>query len=381
MYSSQQHDNLVNKFRKMPPMLTRPNLAAWVLPLIFMTNLADRMTAWAQPMSFHVRETAGLRRFGYPVTASLGVPEGELRSVDAVVMLDAADRPVPAQFTTMSAWPDGSVKSLDVDFTSSIGPLESATYRVDLKPDAKPVPAAGLSVSETSDEIIVSSSSIRHRIRRDGKPLLSSVAFGNDEFLAADGITTTQKPGAVEILKSGPFNVTIGLGDVRLEYVSSKSWVKITQNAMPATDLAVDAHFVMAETPVVWDFGAGGWLYGSCGTREQTALLRLNSDNWQVFTGKHDEQTLFATGHTVDGWGHMADREHVIAFGVMDFNADRTSNFSITGEGRFRAAVQRKDLTVYFHFVKNPVQVTAVTSPASMLAPLIVTIDGPSAGM
>lgn len=379
MYSSQQHDSLVNKFRKMPPMLTRPNLAAWVLPLIFMTTLADRMTVWAQPLTFQVRETAGLRRFGYPVTASLAVPEGHLRSMEAVVMLDAADHPVPAQFTAMSAWPDGSIKSFDADFTSSIGPHESDTYRVDLKPDAKPVPAAGLSVSETSDEIIVSSSSIRHRIRRDGKPLLSSVAFGNDEFLSADGITTTQKPGVVEILKSGPFNVKVRLGDVRLEYVSSKSWVKITQNAMHATDLAVDAHFVMPETPVVWDFGAGGWLYGSCGTREQTALLQLNPDNWQVFTGKYDEQTLFATGHTVEGWGHLADRDHVVAFGVMDFSSDRTSNFSINGEGRFLAAAQRKDLTVYFHFVKNPVQVTAVTSPASMLAPLIVTIDGKQA--
>ena len=355
--------------------------AAWVLVSVCILIVNDRVAVWAQPLTFQVRETAGLRRFGYPVTASLGIPEGQLRSVDTVVMLDAADRPVPAQFTAMSAWPDGSVKSLDVDFTSSIGPLESETYRVDLMPVAKVIPAAGLSVSETSDEIIVSSSSIRHRIRRDGKPLLSSMAFGKDEFLTADGITTTLTPGSVEILKSGPFNVTVRLGDVQLEYVSSKSWVKITQNAMQATDLAVNAHFVMPETPVVWDFGAGGWLYGSCGTREQTALLRLNSDNWQVFTGKHDEQTLFATGHTVEGWGHLADRDHVIAFGVMDFESDQTSNFSINGEGRFRTAVaQRKDLTVYFHFVKNPVQVTAVTSPASMLSPLDVTIGVPHAG-
>lgn len=56
----------------------------------------------------------------------------------------------------------------------------------------------------------------RHLIRRDGKPLLTSTAFGENEFIGADGIRTTLQPGAVEIVKCGPFNVTLKLGAVQL---------------------------------------------------------------------------------------------------------------------------------------------------------------------
>ena len=58
----------------------------------------------------------------------------------------------------------------------------------------------------------MASSAIAHRIRRDGQPLLTSVAFGEHEFIAADGVRTSLKPGPVEVVKRGPFNVTLKMG-------------------------------------------------------------------------------------------------------------------------------------------------------------------------
>lgn len=75
--------------------------------------LACAASATAQPMTFTVSETAGLRRFGYPVTASLECASGSLTSVEKARLTDAAGKEAPAQFTAMSKWPDGSVRGLD----------------------------------------------------------------------------------------------------------------------------------------------------------------------------------------------------------------------------------------------------------------------------
>jgi hypothetical protein len=45
----------------------------------------------------------------------------------------------------------------------------------------------------------------------------------------------------------------------------------------------------------------------------------------------------------------------------------------LTADGRIHIAAKRRDLTVYFHVVGQPIPVTAVTSPQSMISPLVVT--------
>jgi hypothetical protein len=352
---------------------TRPPLRLLRSTLALATFFTCGLNLFAEPMTLTIGETAGLRRFGYPVTASLDVPRGALANAGAAMLLDAAGQEVRAQFTAMSTWEDGSVRTLDVDFVSSLAPLASQSFRVETDSSPQPALSNGLTVTETEDEITVTSAAIRHRIRRDGKPLLSSIAFGKQEFLAAGGVTTALATGPVEVLKRGPFNVTLRLGDVRLEYVSTKSWVKITQRAAASTELAVDAHFSLPELPLLWDFGVRSWLYGSLSKADQTALLRQSLTGWRVFTGKGSEPaTLFATGKFCEGWGHLAGRERVVAFGMVDFTADGEPNFHLSADGHVRTAVERKELTVYFHVVGHPVQVTALTSPPSMLSPLSV---------
>jgi hypothetical protein len=361
--------------------------------------------ALAAPLVFTVREAAGLRRFGYPVTASLKVPQGALRDAAAARLFGAKDKEVPAQFTAMAKWPDGSVCALDVDFNSSLGPMEKETYRVELAGGAPRTAGRGLGVTETADEITVASSAIAHRIRRDGKPLLTSIAHGKTEFIAADGITTSLAPGKAEVLKRGPFNVTLRLGAVTLEYVSSKSWVKITQRtemgesvevgrdsvepplshadpfrkkearrSLAPPPLAVDAHFAMPEPPVLWDFGVESWLYGCLRRPSETVVLRQDAGGWRALTGAGEPSSLYASGKRWEGWGHLADKQRVIAFGMADFNAGGDPAFRLGADGHLRASARRKDLTVYFHAVGQPVQVTAATSPPSMLSPLVVEV-------
>jgi len=334
--------------------------------LLFLLSFTT--SVMAQSITFTVSETAGLRRFGYPVTASLESAAGLIADAGKVRLLDANGKEVSAQFTAMSKWPDGSVRGLDVDFSPSPGPLETLTFRVEIGQNPSQPLRPGLSVTETDDEIIVASAAIRHRIRRDGKPLIASIAFGENEFIGPDGIRTTLEPGPAEVVKRGPFNVTLKLGPVRLEYVNTKSWVKITQRAESERELAVDAQFNLTKLPLLWDFGAGSWLYGNLSKPGQIVTMQQRNAAWDVITGP---DTVFATSKIFDGCGHLTDSERVAAFGIPDAASD--NQIKLTADGRVQIAAARRELAVYFHVVGQPIPVTAVTSPQAMIAPLRVS--------
>lgn len=323
----------------------------------------------ADPIPFAIEETAGWRRYGYPVTVSLECPQGKLADATKARLVNGDDKEIAAQFTSMSTWPDGSVRGLDVDFAPSPGPKERLSFRVEIGEPPKGTPRGGLRVAETADEWVVESDAIRHRIRRDGKPLLTSIAFGTTEFIASGGVKTTIDPGPVEVLKRGPFNVTIGMGDLRLSYVSTKSWVEVTQRSTTSRELVVDAHFALSEKPLVWDFGLGSWMYGTlAGDGDRVSLLPADGA-WQVQAASG---SVLAVAPTFDGCGHFADNERAVAFGVM--RPGNETRIDLHPDGRLRLSSRGGELTAYFHFVGQPIPVTAATSPQAMVSPLKVII-------
>jgi hypothetical protein len=327
----------------------------------------------AAPLEFSVTETVGLRRFSYPVTASLKVPCRALPEAATARLIGPSGKEQAAQFTAMANWPDGSVRQLDVDLVSSVGPNESEKYRVELT-GGTPLPHGrnSLGVTESADEITVASPAIAHRIRRDGRPLLTSVTNAKIEYIGRRGVSTILPPGKLEVPKRGPFNVTLRLGALTLEYVNSKSWVKITQRAGAPRELTVRGQFALTEAPVMWDLGLEGWLYGLCKQTNSVAVLCREADGWAARTGIGKALTVFAAGKRCEGWGHFADKQRVVAFGISDFSADGNPRVSLRGDGEFEVVARRNELTAYFHFVPQPINVTAMTSPQAMIAPLSV---------
>src|SRR5258708_17736320 len=100
-----------------------------------------------------VREATGIRRNAYPVSGLVPFAKGELKDPSAVRLL-LNDREIATQVTVESRWPDSSIKSLDVDFNASVGPLERQTFRVEFGNDVKAaVAASGLSVTQTAEPI------------------------------------------------------------------------------------------------------------------------------------------------------------------------------------------------------------------------------------
>src|SRR5262249_12116006 len=101
-------------------------MALWLIPAL----------APAQLAIFRVRETAGLRRFSFPVRASMEADGSALH-------LSESGKAVPAQFSPLG---DGR---MDIDFNVSIGPWETREYRVERGGGAAPVDK-GVAVEQAS---------------------------------------------------------------------------------------------------------------------------------------------------------------------------------------------------------------------------------------
>ena len=103
----------------------------WVAALLL--SIISNVCADAQApkrVILQVKESAGIRRFAYPVSARVPFARGVLKSTSNVRLL-LNDMEVPTQVSPESNWPDGSIQSLVVDFNTNSAPLEQQRFRLE----------------------------------------------------------------------------------------------------------------------------------------------------------------------------------------------------------------------------------------------------------
>ena len=359
--------------------------AALLLPAILSAQIAQ----------FRLRETAGLRRFSYPVRASFATTH----SPDDLRLLDQ-DKPVPAQFTQREA---GVV---EVDFNASPAPFETRQYSIE--DGAGPPPGEGVSVVETASTYLVKRgqglefevpknllgflSTVRTPRRnylRAGSPGLRLI-YRDDIGFRAGGIGHWGAPTQARVTKTGPlaaalrFESTEGLrGDrsvasaVEMEFPRSKSWVEVTWTVDDplgfVKGLEAELDLELTGPPVLADFGAGSVVYAALAAG-QSALFTAGPSGWSI--GLAGAPYASGSGR-VEGWAHVMDRERATAIGVDEigrFDPYSSGAIEITSAGRLAirrefTRGQRKSLHFWLHFVGMPVQVGAATSPQSMMQP------------
>ncbi len=142
-------------------MIRRDFLAACVSPaLLAMTkDVASASTQGEQLVRLLLKETVGLRRFGYPVHVNLPMdfsPAGISDDDSFTLKRDGQD--VPAQFRRVRRRDGTSLVSLD--FNASPGPFEIQNYTVHHNPGLKTavVKGRGMSVQRNGSTIEVSHS-------------------------------------------------------------------------------------------------------------------------------------------------------------------------------------------------------------------------------
>jgi len=142
-------------------------------------------------------------RPAWPINSGVPIPRGELASSEHCRLLDAQGQPVPAQFTTLAVWPDGSTKWLLVSF---IHPGGSPDYTLEYgQAVSTPEVAGGVTVEETADGLVVTTDRLRAELSSTafappGRVLLDANGdgrFGDDEVVVSgrEGLVITDGEG------------------------------------------------------------------------------------------------------------------------------------------------------------------------------------------
>jgi hypothetical protein len=339
-----------------------------------------------------VTETAGIRRFNYPVNAKLpgGVTVGRLLE---------DGKAVPAQFG------DG-----EVDFGVSLGPFEKREYTVESGAAAAP----GATVREEGEHLVVGYTpslqwvvprnllGFLHAVRTPRWDYLRPGSMGlylryrDDIIYRAGGAGPYGAPTKVRIVKQGQFATVLEFtgtealrggrsvaSTVWMEFPRTKSWVKASWRIEDpdafVTGQGLELNLNLAAEPVLVDFGGGSMVYGRL-QAGQGAALAADPKSWRVVLGPAAGMEPYVSGRGVaEGWAHVMDRERATAAALEDFGR-RSDRIEAFADGRLRifrehAGAGTKTLTFWLHFVSMPVQVGAATSPQSMLAPLKVEVQ------
>jgi hypothetical protein len=343
--------------------------------------------ALAQVAKFRVRETAGLRRFGYPVRASIKSDAGPLQLLEN-------GKQIPAQFTAA----DGHI---EVDFNVSLGPWETRDYRVEHGVNSA---SPGVSVSQADGAFVV-----RHGLEfdvpdnllgllkqvttgklsylRPGSPGLS-LNYKDDTEFRAGGIGHWGERTKARITKHGPlvgglrFESTEGLRSDRtvksvvdMDFPRSKAWIEVRWTVDDperlVTGMIADLNLLIEGPPTLVDFGANDTVYAAL-KPAQRFVLSSSAPGW--FVKLNDEAYASNTRSAAEGWAHVMDKQRATAIAVAGFGEEARDRIEVSADGRLRI---RRDfpgggeriLHFWLHFVTMPVQVGAATSPQAMQNP------------
>jgi hypothetical protein len=156
-------------------------LLSVAIPLGLLPVAAPAGAVGTTRIPFTVKETAGLRRFGYPVVAAIPFPKGALRDVRQVRLVDAQGKEIPSQVTITAAWPaDGSAQWVEADFNASPAPHALEQYALEYGPTiGRSRPGRGVTLTESDDAYQAGA----YRVPKSGRPLLTSVRYGELEYL------------------------------------------------------------------------------------------------------------------------------------------------------------------------------------------------------
>jgi hypothetical protein len=383
-----------------------------------------------ETLQLEVSETAGIRRFGYPI--ALKLPEHSATVAEGHFRLRDGDKPVPAQFRPEQT--AGGPGAWWLDFNLSMTPNEVRTLTLEYGPDvaADPEPH-GLELKQTPNGFVIRNGPhITWNAGRDLHHLLTSVEAGDLQHLRREGVRLDiEGPNGVRyeldpkafharVIRSGPLAVAIRYefapqvgplagvkSTVDLTFPVSKSWVQIdwhvddprqavrSARAKIAQNLAVPTD----DQPTLVDFGASSLVYMSLtpGTigRLQTRAAAATPNMpvrpfWEVLRGPRNRLEAFAAqpagpqSGQVEGWAHSMDRRHCLALGVGEFGRGGDDSIEITAEGEISVvrefapgvhASDTKSFRLWLHFVGFPPHLTAATSPQSMLSPLKVRVN------
>lgn len=400
---------------------TRRQIVQAGIASLFLPGVAR---ALAGPQKFRIEETAGIRRFGYPVRVVL---PGANPNAD-FELLQGGKR-VAAQFRTVRA--GGGQGAVVLDFNASPGPFEAQSYVINpIAADTSKVePKQGMRAEQADAVFRVSNGSLlTFAVPKNLEGLLAGVKTpqcdfvvpekegglwirGKDETITrVSGSASNARQATVSVQREGPLAVGLNVetdqklaGDqvvrslMEITFPSSKSWVelswRIDDDGANVAGMGLDLHLRLSGNTTLVDLGASSTVYGQLKGAEHMELIAgraaglLNPVRpWMVLKGEPKRMMPYAEAPrryspSAEGWAHVMDNACCTAAAVADFGRSSRDSIDVDAAGWLRIrrdfAVSGapppqgpKTLVLWLHFVTMPVQVGAATSPQAMLSPL-----------
>jgi hypothetical protein len=177
-------------------------------------------------VKLNLTERAGVERRGEPVAGGVPLPAGAIKDVSELAVLDAAGKPVPAQFAVLNRQWDagGGPKWVLAVFQADV-PAGGKTAYTLATGRKNPAPAAPVAVKQEAGSVTVSTGALDVVIDTQKLSLFKSAKVGGREMIAdgaeagfvvegMDGVRylTTKDlvaPPKVTVLESGPVRANI----------------------------------------------------------------------------------------------------------------------------------------------------------------------------
>ncbi len=355
----------------------------------------------AEPLRFLLRETAGLRRFGYPVRVEFPANGRDPKRLQ----LRWLGKPVPAQFRPVPDRPD----SISLEFNSSTGAFGESPYEIR---EGEPHEGSGGMTVKKADGVITVANgrSLSYQLPENLDGFLTRVTNGKDEYVASKstGLFLHDQSGRVAkvggegttatVTREGPlaiglhYTTTTTLPDGKvvgstldLTFPNSKSWVEVFWmiRGEGASMMGLDLNVLVGKGTTLADFGAGSTVYTQVlkGERCEFEAEAKGERPWTIRRGRSDSMQMFAAppkgdARKPEGWAHLMDSSRCTALSVEGFGEGVRDRIVIDADGRLQVSsdvrITPRGIRFWLHFVPMPVQVGAVTSPQAMLAPLEV---------
>ena len=158
----------------------------WVgLGLLIALALGTARAGVEVPVS--VREPAGVARRGEPASGGIPFKPAQVKDVADLILVDAAGKPLPAQFTKLAGYDDGSVQWALVD---AVVPELAAngTVRYTIRTGSGAAPARPLKIEETDDKVVVDTGVVTFTVNKANFALFDEVTIGGRKVVTGGSV-------------------------------------------------------------------------------------------------------------------------------------------------------------------------------------------------
>jgi hypothetical protein len=181
-------------------MKSRISCKTLVFNLLIWWLLMPAAAGAALRVKLRVENRTSVNRINEPVTSGVPLPRGLIFVNPAtgqppLKITDSNGKQIPAQFTVLANWPDGSIRWVLLDFAATVMDEETAVYY--LEGGGRGTTSQGMKLEQTEERIEVDTGKLRFSISKEGPNIFQQLIIRGPD---AHSMVISQKPNGIELL-------------------------------------------------------------------------------------------------------------------------------------------------------------------------------------